>query len=371
MSFRCPGYLNAKSLSEDGDCRKDYGEWFSNSALAPYRSLIDAVYGSMQYRGDDPVLLVCDVSSESCLLFRFTMKLQDRNGRNHQRCEVMKVERSELSALLNGEFKAVPDEYAKEFVVESVERTALPQCERHSVKNEILCVYTQNPKAYWFKSEASVPPPRHPSTSDSKRYIRPDRTVDCPKSDRPKKGEKIMFKVLFTLLIVLCVLGGWNYFQSTGEIEQLRNSLKARDNEVVNHRAEIEHLRRENDSLQAKISRFEEWTKTRSNFELNKIQLKIKSDEIIKNFKDMEKLLAHMDEPPKPASKNGGVGVTSGAVEVNAGTNNVPVRAGTPQLQSDNGKNAGTTTGSSRQKRPRVEIKNDKKKEKGLFDNLW
>ena len=140
MSFRCPGYLNAKSLSEGGDCREDYVEWFSNPVLSPYRPLIDAVYKAMQYRGDDPVLLVCGVSSEACLLFRFTMKSKDRKGRNHQRCEVMMVDQSELPTLLNGEFNAVPDEDNKEFVVDSVKGTTLAQCERHRVKNEVFNV---------------------------------------------------------------------------------------------------------------------------------------------------------------------------------------------------------------------------------------
>lgn len=229
MSFRYPGYLNAKSLSEGGDCREDYVEWFSNPLLSPYRPLINAVYRAMQYRGEDPVLLVYGVSAEACLLFRFTMKSQDRKGRNHQRCEVMMVEQSELPALLNGEFRAVPDEESKEFVVDRVEGAVLSQCECHRVKDEVFSVYTRNQRAYWFKGEESSPPlsPRQQTSSkkhpagDSIRTIRPIQTVD-----HSKKGEKNMCRVLLALLIVVCVLGGWNYFQSMSKIEQMGKKVQ-------------------------------------------------------------------------------------------------------------------------------------------------
>ena len=333
MSFRCPGYLNAKSLSVGGDCREDYVEWFSNPMLSQYRPLIDDAYRAMQYRGDDPVLLVCGVSAETCLLFRFTMKSQDRKGRNHQRCEVMMVDQSELPTLLNGEFNAVPDEDNKEFVVDSVNGAALPQCERHRVKNEVFNVYARNPKAYWFKSEAPAPKPlsRQSPTSDSKRPINQGRTVD-----RSKNGERIMCRVLLVLLIVSCVLGGWNYFQSTSEIEQLRNILRTREDEVTKRRTEIENLQKENGS----------------NFELNKVQLKIKFDEIIKNFREAENLWAHIDETPNPTSK-----VVKEMAE----------RDGVSRSRNDVGKGAGMETGSS----GRGQTKGDgKKKEKGIFETL-
>ena len=344
MSVRCPGYLNAKSLSEDGECREDYVEWFSNPALSPYRPLIDAVYGAMQYRGDDPVLLACDVSSESCLLFRFTMKSQDRKGRNHQRCEVMKVAHSELPALLNGEFKAVPDEESREFVVDGVEGAALPQCERHGVKNEMFNVYARNQRAYWFNGEVSSPtpspkqqiPPRQRPTSDSRRIIRSGRMVDYP-----KKGEKIMSKVLFALQIVSCVFGGWNYFQTTSEIELLRTSLRTRDSEIADHRIEIEGLRKENDRLKSEIDKFDKWIKTRSNFDLNKVQLKIKIDEIIKDCGEAKALLTHMDETPNPTSEEGQRIVASDASGMASKTNDVPTRADTSRPQHDDGKQSG------------------------------
>ena len=276
MLLRCPGYLNAKSLLESGDCREDYVEWFANPALTPYRKLIDSVYGSMQYRGYDPVLLVCDVSSESCLLFRFTMRSHDRKGRGHQRYEVMKVERPELPSLLNGEFKATPDERTKEFIVEGVEGADLPRCECHTVQNELFNVYTRNPKSYWFKSEEgpSNPSPQQQLTSDPGRSVCAGRTT----LSRPKKGGKIMCKVLFALLIALCVLSGWKCCE------------------------EIKDLRSENSKLRAKINQFEEWTKTRDNFELNKVKLKNKFEEIIKNFREAEDMWLHMDEISSPAS---------------------------------------------------------------------
>ena len=352
MSFSYPGYLNAKSLLEGGESREDYVEWFFNPVLLPYRPLVDAVYKAMQYRGDDPVLLVCDISPESCLLFRFTMKSQDRKGRNHQRCEVMMVDKSELPALLNGEFNAVPDEDNKEFVVDSVKGPTLPQCERHSVKNEVFNVYARNSKAYWFKTEPPAPMPftRQSPTSDSKRPINQGRTVD-----RPKNGGRIMCKVLFALLIVLCAFGGWNYFRLSGEIEQLRNSLKTRDSEIMRHRTEIEDLHRENGRLQNEIKKFDKWIKTRGNFELNKVQLKIKFDEIIRNFKEVENLLAHIDETPSPASKVG----------------KDAERDGVSRSRHDVDKGAGTETGSSERGKSKVGGEEEEKgKDKTFGDNV-
>ena len=301
MSFRCPGCLDAKSLLGEGDCRDDYVKWFFNPALTPYRKLIDAVYLVVQYRGDDPVLLICDVSPESSLLFRFTMKTQDRKGRNHQRYEVMKVERSELPSLINGEFKAIPDERTKEFIIESVEGVDLPRCECHTVQNELFNVYARNPKAYWLKSEdrSSNSSPQQRLTGDSGRAVCSGRTT----VSHPKNDKKRMSNVLFALLIASFGLGAWNYFQSTSEIKQLHNKLKARDRDVEKYCAEIMGLRSENSKLQAKVDQFEEWVKTRSNFEMNKVQLKTKFDEIIKNFREAEDLLAHMDETPKPVDR--------------------------------------------------------------------
>ena len=108
-----------------------------------------------------------------------------------------------------------------------------------------------------------------------------------------------MSKVLLALLIVLCVLGGLNYFQSTSEIEQLRSSLRVREDEVAKRRTEIEDLRKENLRLLEKINNYDKWIKARSNFELNKVQLKIKFDEIIKNFREAENLWTHIDDTPK------------------------------------------------------------------------
>ncbi len=111
-----------------------------------------------------------------------------------------------------------------------------------------------------------------------------------------------MCKVLFALLIALCVLSGWNYFQSADEIEQLRNRLKACDSDIEKCCEEIKDLRSENSKLRAKINQFEEWTKTSDNFELNKVKLKNKFEEIIKNFREAEDMWLHMDEISSPAS---------------------------------------------------------------------
>lgn len=292
MLSRYPGSLNAKSLSESGDCREDYFEWFFNPALSPYRSLIDAVYRTMQYRGDDTVLLAGEVSPESCLLFRFTMKSQDRKGRNHRRCEVMKVKNSELSALLNGEFEAVPDERTEEFRVESVERAALPQCDRRSVQGRAFDVYARNPNAYWFKSEAPVSHSHSEQRArgDSRSPVRPVKKVG-----RQKNGGRIMYKVFGVFLIVLCALGGWSHFKSTAEMERLRRRL-------ANCNEEIEGLKKERAELQGKIEKYDRWIEARSSFELNKAKLKVKFEEISKKFEEAENLWQRIDETPKPAS---------------------------------------------------------------------
>ena len=357
MSLRCPGYLNAKSLLDGGDCLEDYVEWFSSPELSSYRLLIDAVYKTIQYRGDDPVLLVCDVSSESCLIFRFTMKAQDRKGRSHQRCEVMKVGRLELPALLNGEFKAIPDEKAKEFVVDGVEGAPLPQYERHQVKDAMLGAYARNPKAYWFKSEGvtQITPPRQQPTGVSRQSIRSDRTVDVP-----TEGKNAMSKVWFALLIVSCAVGGWIYFQSVDEIGQLRKNIESRDGEIRDCRVRISNLRSENNRLQGEISKFDKWVRTRSNFELNKVQIKSKFDEIIQDFREAESLLAHIDEAPRPPSRERKV-----VIYGNSETNRAPGRAGKPHPRRDDNKGAGTATESSGQEDPKRE---DMEKEKGFFD---
>ena len=160
-----------------------------------------------------------------------------------------------------------------------------------------------------------------------------------------------MCKVLFALLIVLCVLGGWNYFQSANEIERLRNSLRARGDEVAKHCAEIEDLRKENGRLQKEIDKFDKWIKTRGNFELNKVQLKIKFDEIIRNFKEAENLWANIDETPNPTSKGG----------------KVSDRDGASLYRHDVGKSTGTETGPSGRGQTKVE---GKKKEKGIFGTI-
>ena len=177
MSVRCPGYLNAKSLQARGECREDYVEWFSHSALAAHRPLIDAVYRTMQYRGDGPVLLVCDILPDACLLIRFTMESRDLRGRSHQRCEAMLVGRPELPALLNGEFKAEPDGDAAEFVVSNVEREGLPTCEGRRIKDVVFSVYARNPESHWFKSDASVPAPspKQRSMDSTGHRSRPER----------------------------------------------------------------------------------------------------------------------------------------------------------------------------------------------------
>ena len=303
MSFRCPGYLNAKSLSEGGDCREDYVEWFFNPVLSQYRHLIDAVYRTMQYRGDDPVLLVCDISAEACLLFRFTMKSQDRKGRNHQRCEVMKVDQSKLPMLLNGEFNAVPDASAKVFVVDGVDGDVLPQWRQHRVKNEILSVYTRNPKAYWFKNEEPVQIafPRQKHSNEAKQSVRSGRAVIHPKE------RKNMNKVLFALLIVSCAFCGWIFFQ----LDRLRTNLDHRTVEIRNCHREIDDLQVENRRLKEQINKYDKWVKTRSNFELNKIKLKNKFSEIVEKFHEAENLWGHIDESPSQTSTDEGCEIFS------------------------------------------------------------
>lgn len=301
MSFRCPGYLNAKSLLADGDCGEDYREWFSNPALSSCRLLIDNVYRTMQYRGDGPVLLVHEVSDESALVFRFTMGVHDRLGRKHQRCEAMLVESLRLPALLNGEFDSVPDEETKEFVVDSVDRSPLPHCQRHGT----LTVYARDSRAYWFKGESL----QAPTISRRDKVERPKPSFRMGQvGNRQRKERNAMFKVAVVLLIALCLAGGWGCFQFTREMETLRMDLGARDKTIANCQTELEKLRNENNRLRSENAKFDKWVKTRSNFEVNKVQLQVKFDEIVKDFREAEKLLAHMDATPVGNHEKGGRG---------------------------------------------------------------
>ena len=301
MSFRCPGYLNAKSLLADGDCGEDYREWFSNPALSSCRLLIDNVYRTMQYRGDDPVLLVHEVSEETALLFRFTMGVHDRLGRKHQRCEAMLVEGSRLPALLNGEFDSLPDEETKEFVVDSVDRSPLPRCQRHGT----LTVYARDSRAYWFKGESL----QTPTISRRDKVERPKPSYRMGQvGNRQKKERNVMFKVAVVLLIALCLAGGWGCFQFTREVETLRMDLGARDKTIANCQTELVKLRNENNRLRCENAKFDKWIKTRSNFEVNKVQLQVKFDEIVKDFRETEKLLSRMDAAPVDNHEKGAMG---------------------------------------------------------------
>lgn len=353
MSFVCPGYLNAKSLQEGGENRDDYVEWFSSPELALYQALIDSVYGTMQYRGDDPVLLTCDISSESCLLFRFTMKSQDRKGRKHQRCEVLKVERSNLPALLNGEFKAAPDLNAKVFIVDAIEGEALPQCRRHYVKNEMLCVYARNPQAYWFRNgePVSVRPPRKEPSNESKRPVRQGRTVNYPKE------KNSMNKVLFVLLTVSCALGGWFYFQ----IDCLYANLAEKDKEISKLQAENSKLQADKCGLKKKMEKYDKWLQTRNNFELNKTKLKNKFDEIAEKFHEAENLWVHIDEVPSQTSKYEEFKTPSGALKSKAGTSSPRVGK---NLSFKDGQKADLPPAPSSKGTPKSE---DKEKEKSFF----
>ena len=165
-----------------------------------------------------------------------------------------------------------------------------------------------------------------------------------------------MSKVLFALLIVSCVFGVWNYFQSADEIECLRKNLEARESEVKGCRSEISNLRDENERLQVKISNYDKWVKTRSNFELNKVQLKIKFDQIIQDFREAEALWAHIDETPNTTSEKGQSAATSNASGAISETNSIPISVDVSLPQHDGSKRAGATLSSER-KSQRARIK--------------
>ena len=307
MLLRCPGYLNAKSLLADGGCEDDYRVWFSNPALSSCRLLIDAVYKTMQYRGDGPVLIVYKVSEETALLLRFTMGSHDRLGRKHQRCEAMLVDDSRLPMLLNGEFDSVPDEEAKEFVVGSVDRSSLPRCQRCVIQNETMTVYARDSRAYWFKAESL----QTPTISRKDKVERPKPSFRMGQGGNRQKTERsVMLKVAVALLIALCLVSGWGYFRFTRDMEGLRMDLRTRDKTVASCRAEVEKLRTENDRMRNEIAKFDKWIKTRSNFEVNKVQLQVKFDKIVKDFREAEKLLAHMDAAPVGNREKGARGAS-------------------------------------------------------------
>lgn len=291
MSFRCPGYLNAKSLQSGGVCREDYAEWFSNAELSAYRPLIEAVYKAIQYRGNDPVLLRCDVAPESCLIFRFTMELRDIKGRQHQRCEVIKIEHDKLPELLDGAYKADPEEATGEFVVDGVCGEALPECERICVGGVKISVFSRNANAYWFRNDKSVAntPSKQLTKEAHSRNVRPVQG-----EDKVKRKEKRMSKVLIGILVLSSALGGWYYVQC----DELRKGIVAQKGEIEKCHKEISNLRNENSLLRDKITKYDKWIKTRGNFELNKVQLEIKLNEIKEKFHEAESLMMRINETP-------------------------------------------------------------------------
>lgn len=302
---RCPGCLRAKSLLPNGACEEDYVEWFSHPALSAHRPLVDAVYRAVQYGGDAPVLLVCDVSPESCLLFRFTMERRDRKGRSHQRYEALKICRAELPMLMDGAFKAVPEKDTAEFVVDGAGGSPLPEREHRRVGGVGLRVFARDAASYWFRSEsaATAEPVERPSNGGgSKAEYRPTRDEHRKIKEN---GGRIMTKVLLLALVASCAFGGWNYVQRG----RLHDRMSAMSRKIEDCREEMLRLRDENGRLTGKITKYDKWMKSRGNFELNKVLLAAKMDEIMEKFDEARSLMARMGEAPQssPSQEKGGV----------------------------------------------------------------
>lgn len=377
-----PGILYAKSLRPGDSLEEGYKTWFSNAELGDLRDRVEALRTSFRWRPDSsrrypPVMVFEAGEGERILVVRFSDAGKDPFGRPQTlRMEALLVPVNLASQFWDGTFTAEPDSDHAAFVVDGTspatdfpgwnqDRLVQGESGTFSLSTPSPCSLSHvatstghyNPTDVQeppFPEPTLNPPPKQQSTSESRRTIRLERTVGYP-----KKVEKIMCRMLFALLIVSFVLGGWNYFQSTDEIERLRNSLKTRDMEIANHRVEIEDLHKENGRLQSEISKFETWIKTRSNFELNKVQLKIKFAEIIKDFRDAEILLAHIDETPNLTSEKGQGGVPSNASGVISKTNNVPTSVDASLPQRDDSKSTGTAAVSPERKQSKIE---DKKK---------
>ncbi len=365
-----PGFLYAKSLRPDDSLEEGYKTWFFNAELDNLRDRVEALRTSFRWRPDSsrrypPVMVFEAGEGELILVVRFSDAGKDPFGRSQTlRMEALLVPVDLMSQFWDGTFTAEPDSDHAAFIVNGTlpatdfpgwnqDRLVQGESGTFSLGTPSPCSLSHvatstsryNPTDIQeppFPESTLNPPQKQQPTSESRRTIRPERTVDYP-----KKVEKIMCRMLFALLIVSCVLGGWNYFQSTGEIEQLRSHLMVRDSCITNCCERIEALRKKNAELQDKISKFDEWTKARSNFELNKVQLKIQFKEIIENFKRVENLLAHIDEMPNPAP------------DINSETNSIPTGVDSLLPRRDCGNNAGTGTVSSERKQSKME---DKKK---------
>lgn len=332
------GYLYAKSFLPGDSLEEGYREWFQHSLLVPHKKRIKELRDCFAWRTDascvhSPVVVVEPVSGEErILIVRFSDAGKDPFGRPQTlRQEAMLVPPSLVPRLWDGTFSAVPDLGTATFtVVFGAPASDFPglgegllingnhadfDFEDH--ESSITAEPVRNDSAIKMSSSSSTP---HTNPT-----IRPKRSIGPGEAiKRIKKGDRIMCRVLSVLLILLCILGGWNYFQLTSEIEQLRNRRDAQKDE-------INGLRKKNGELQREIDKFDTWIRTRSNFEVNKAQLKIKFDEIIKDFREAENLLTHIDETPSPMSADGQSVVVSKPQHVadsSGGNDNVLLPAG-------------------------------------------
>ena len=305
-----PGYLYAKSLCRDDQLSEGYKIWFFNDGLTLVREKIEALRKSFRWRPDSsrryaPVVVIEPGEGDRVLVVRFSDAGKDSFMRPQTlRMEALLVPVELVSWFWDGTFKAKPNREGAMFYVDEPSpapdfpgwnggRLVHGAPETFSLAGSLPCHPTGNTAESDVVTVEQVPDPADLHMASSSRQT----------EDHSKKDNKVTRKVLFVLLVLSCAVGGWNYFKLVEEIEQLRNGLKARDSDIEKHCAEIVGLRSENSKLQAKIDQYEEWIKTRDNFEVNKVKIKIKFDEIIRNFREAEDMLVHMDETPKPADR--------------------------------------------------------------------
>ncbi len=217
----CPGYLYAKTLKEDDRQHAvEYQEWFLHDDLTPFKSCIMQISEAFHFTATaGTVLAFVETSAGKGLLCRFRrMPYGDTKGRLHNRVEVMLVDGAVLPRLLNGGFKAIPNESGKSFDVDPVVGDALPQCGGHAFSGIGFKVWGPAEAFYFSKGSSS-------GWQESKET---EKDVASDEVSAEKGGWLVRFALVLTVAALL-VAGGYIYFQGCRIKELDRDILFLKD----------------------------------------------------------------------------------------------------------------------------------------------
>ena len=151
--MKCPGYLNSKTLHEADEFAVEYKEWFLHDTLKPLYDRIKLFLESFHFTmANGTALALTKVADNKGLLFRFRrMPHGDTLGRLHNRIEVILIDCARLSELLNGRFKAIPNDVDCTFDVEPACGDAMPRCEGKCVSGCEFMIWG-NASEFYFNS---------------------------------------------------------------------------------------------------------------------------------------------------------------------------------------------------------------------------